>query len=208
MLRPGQVRVIRVAVIEEHEVFRKGLVACLREDTFIEVVADEAAGPVTEKLDVAVVSPRVANSEHFDCPIIVCGEGGITPAIRNNRVLGTLPRSTLTIEQLSATVRAAAAGLRVDAGHAEVTPPGGLDQRSLDVLRLLAEGADTHEIAVSIRYSERTVKGFIQLIERELGARSRAQAVAEGIRRRLIPVPSSTTGQRSLPGRTTRSASG
>jgi DNA-binding CsgD family transcriptional regulator len=54
------------------------------------------------------------------------------------------------------------------------------------VLRLLARGADTQEISRSLRYSERTIKTLIQEIERELGARSRAQAVAEGIRLGLI----------------------
>ena len=54
------------------------------------------------------------------------------------------------------------------------------------ILRLLAEGADTLDISRQLRYSERTIKGLIQDIERELGARSRAQAVARGIRRGLI----------------------
>ena len=61
-----------------------------------------------------------------------------------------------------------------------------LDDRRMRVLRMLAEGADTQEISHSLSYSERTIKGLIGEIERLLGARSRAQAVAEGIRQGLI----------------------
>ena len=54
------------------------------------------------------------------------------------------------------------------------------------MLRLLAEGADTLQISRELSYSERTIKSLIQDVERELGARSRAQAVARGIREGLI----------------------
>jgi DNA-binding CsgD family transcriptional regulator len=195
---------VRVAVIDEHDIFRRGLVACLADDPFIEVVVDRAAGPFTEEIDVVVVSPRAASQERFDCPVVVCGERRIPPAPGGNQPMGTLPRSTLTAEQLIATVRAAAAGLRIDAPPAEASPPGRLDERRLEVLRLLAEGADTQEISVSLGYSERTVKGLIQGLERQLGSRSRAQAVAEGIRRGLIAVLplllACPFGQEILPG--------
>jgi DNA-binding CsgD family transcriptional regulator len=195
---------VRVAVIDEHDIFRRGLVACLADDPFLEVVVDRAAGPFTEEVDVVVVSPRAAGQERFDCPIVVCGERKIPAAPGGNQLMGTLPRSALTAEQLIATVRAAAAGLRIDAPPAEPWPPGRLDERRLEVLRLLAEGADTQEISVSLGYSERTVKGLIQGLERQLGSRSRAQAVAEGIRRGLIAVLplllACPFGQEILPG--------
>jgi DNA-binding CsgD family transcriptional regulator len=179
---------VRVAVIDEHDIFRRGLVACLADDSFLKVVVDRPVGPLTEEVDVVVVSPRAAAQERFDCPIVVCGERRSPADPGGNRLMGTLPRSTLTAEQLIATVRAAAAGLRIDAPPAEALPPGRLDERRLQVLQLLAEGADTQEISVSLGYAERTVKGLIQGLERQLGSRSRAQAVAEGIRRGLIPV--------------------
>ncbi|MGH2720451.1 MAG: LuxR C-terminal-related transcriptional regulator, partial [Actinomycetota bacterium] len=64
--------------------------------------------------------------------------------------------------------------------------PDRLELRELEVLRMLAAGAGTREIAEALCYSERTVKTLIQEVERELGARSRAQAVAEGIRLGII----------------------
>ena len=101
--------------------------------------------------------------------------------------MAVLPRNALTEKQLVAAVRAAAAGLCVDIGASGQNPEErSFPQRSTEILRLLAEGAGTREISASVGYSERTVKSVIQEIQRELGARSRAQAVAHAIRRGFI----------------------
>ena len=39
--------------------------------------------------------------------------------------------------------------------------PGGFEGREVEVLRLLAEGLDTTEIAVKLNYSERTIKNIL-----------------------------------------------
>ena len=182
----GDVATVRVGVVDEHEIFRRGVVACLAEEG-LRVVLDAPRGPVTEPLDVAVVSAAALASERFDCPLVLCAADGRTGHdTAGNEVLGVLPRSTLTVEQLVATVRAAAAGLRVSGIPSDGRRGGRIEGRELEVLRLLAQGAGTREIAESLSYSERTVKTLIQEIGRELGARSRAQAVAEGIRLGII----------------------
>jgi DNA-binding NarL/FixJ family response regulator len=117
--------------------------------------------------------------------MVVCGEGDAPVKASAELVMAILPRGTLTPDRLIGAVRAAAAGLRIDEGRAS-EDPGRLDRRRLDVLRLLAEGADTQQISRELSYSERTIKSLIQDVERELGARSRAQAVARGIREGLI----------------------
>ncbi|MCD0486350.1 response regulator transcription factor [Streptacidiphilus sp. ASG 303] len=58
----------------------------------------------------------------------------------------------------------------------------GLDSREVDVLRLLAEGFDTVEIANKLNYSERTIKNIIHAVTRRLNLRNRTHAVAYGIR--------------------------
>jgi DNA-binding NarL/FixJ family response regulator len=181
---------IRVGVVDEYEIFRRGVVACLREDPHLLVVVDLPVGPVSIPLDVAVVSNRAANEERFGCPVVVCSAGPSAGSHvgAGNTSMAFLPRSTLTPVQLIVTVRAVAAGLRVDvSASAERESDRRLDQRRAEVLRLLAEGASTREIGESLRYSDRTIKALIQDIERELGAKSRAQAVAEAIRKGLIP---------------------
>jgi len=177
---------IRLAIVDEHEIFRRGIEACLAEDPGIDVAASVAAGPLTETVDLAVVSIPAASQCTFDCPLLVCGKLSSTGALDQNRVLGVVPRNTLTTGQLLAAVHAAAVGLHVDGGLRGTDGKAGLSKRHQDVLRLLADGADTLEIAAALRYSERTVKSLIQELEQQLGARSRAQAVALGIRRGFI----------------------
>ena len=175
----------RVGVIDQHEIFRRGVVVCLREEPDLLVAVDVACGPVGVELCLAVVSSPVAQRESFTCPVLVCtSEPWSRADWSGNKVMGVLPRETLTPQQLVSAVHAAAAGLEVSFG---ISPEGGrLDERSLDVLRLLAQGADTSEISSGLRCSERTIKAVIQQVKREFGARSRAQAVAEGIRHGVI----------------------
>ena len=54
------------------------------------------------------------------------------------------------------------------------------------MLRLLAEGRDTREIADELAYSERTIKNVIRDITRRLGLRNRSHAVAYALRQGLI----------------------
>ena len=55
-------RPVRVAVVDEHEIFRRGVVTCLAEDPTIVVVADVAGGPARrgDAIDVVVASPAAA----------------------------------------------------------------------------------------------------------------------------------------------------
>jgi DNA-binding CsgD family transcriptional regulator len=98
--------------------------------------------------------------------------------------MAVLARSTLTVEQLLASIHAAAAGLRVV--NSEQLPVPRLAARGLEVLAMLAAGADTKEIAEQLGYSDRTIKSAIRDVQVTLGAKNRVQAVAEGIRQGLI----------------------
>ncbi|MCL6674135.1 helix-turn-helix transcriptional regulator [Streptomyces panaciradicis] len=65
--------------------------------------------------------------------------------------------------------------------------PSGLDHREVDVLRLLADGFDTTEIAQKLNYSERTIKSVVSAILNRLGLRNRAHAVAFALRSGTLP---------------------
>jgi DNA-binding NarL/FixJ family response regulator len=58
----------------------------------------------------------------------------------------------------------------------------GLESREVEVLRLLADGFGTREIAELLHYSERTVKNIIRGILTRLSLRNRAHAVAFALR--------------------------
>ncbi|WP_236792957.1 response regulator transcription factor [Amycolatopsis sp. GM8] len=75
--------------------------------------------------------------------------------------------------------------------HHDVLAPrdltlSGLSRREADVLRLLAEGMDTAEIAAEMTYSERTVKNILHNLLSRLGLRNRTHAVAYALREGMI----------------------
>jgi DNA-binding NarL/FixJ family response regulator len=63
-----------------------------------------------------------------------------------------------------------------------------ITSRETDVLRMLAEGLVNKDIATRLGISEHTVKFHISSILDKLGASTRTEAVALGIRRGLIPI--------------------
>jgi DNA-binding NarL/FixJ family response regulator len=62
----------------------------------------------------------------------------------------------------------------------------GLNEREIEVLRLVAEGFDTAEIAAKLSYSQRTVKNVLHDITSRLHLRNRSHAVAYALRHGLI----------------------
>jgi DNA-binding NarL/FixJ family response regulator len=120
------------------------------------------------------------------------------------RVVAILPRAAVTAERLVHSVLAAAAGGGVMPPnlvgellkHIErlqrdvLTPYGlnasGLTPREVDVLRLMADGLDTAEIAGELCYSERTVKNVIYGVTHRLKLRNRSHAVAYALRTGMI----------------------
>ncbi len=62
----------------------------------------------------------------------------------------------------------------------------GLSERETEILRLVAEGHDTAEIARRMAYSERTVKNVLHDVTTRLQLRNRSHAVAYALRQGLI----------------------
>jgi DNA-binding NarL/FixJ family response regulator len=61
-----------------------------------------------------------------------------------------------------------------------------LSREQLEVLKLIASGATSEEIAKETHWSERTVRRETEEILSKMGAKNRAHAVAEAIRRGLM----------------------
>jgi DNA-binding NarL/FixJ family response regulator len=62
-----------------------------------------------------------------------------------------------------------------------------LSDRELEVLRHLADGSSTAEIAIQLYLSESTVKSHVQKVYQKLGAANRAQALVTAMRIGLLP---------------------
>ena len=174
----GPPGVIRVGIVDDHEMFALGLRTCLAASPLVKV-----SPVVDDDVDVAIVSARTAEERRFSCPLVICGEPP-TRLAPGNEAMAVLGRATLTAEQLLASIHAAATGLRVIDGPQTAAPR--LASRGLEVLARLAAGADTKEIAEQLGYSDRTIKSVIRDVQVSLGAKNRVQAVAEGIRQGLI----------------------
>jgi DNA-binding NarL/FixJ family response regulator len=62
----------------------------------------------------------------------------------------------------------------------------GLCQREIEILRLIADGMDTSEIATTLSYSERTVKNVLHDVTSRLQLRNRSHAVAYALKQGMI----------------------
>jgi len=119
-------------------------------------------------------------------------------------VSGVLRRTEATADRIVHLVQAAAAGdgslppdllgrLLGQVSRMErhvLAPRGlahtGLSDRETQVLRLVADGKDTQEIARELSYSERTVKNVLHDVTSRLQLRNRSHAVAYALREGLI----------------------
>jgi len=124
---------------------------------------------VIERKVVAVVPRTAAPDERVVQAVLTAANGG---GLLPPRLLGSLLRH---FEKL----------------HREVLAPRGLSSsgitpREADVLRLMAEGLDTAEIAEKLCYSQRTVKNVLHGLTNRLHLRNRAHAVAHALRADVI----------------------
>ena len=119
-------------------------------------------------------------------------------------VVGVVRRADATPERLISVITSAIAGegtvppdllgrLLEQVGRLQrqvLAPRGlsfhGLAAREVEVLRLVADGLDTAEIASRLSYSERTVKNVLHDVTSRLQLRNRSHAVAYALRQGLI----------------------
>lgn len=125
-------------------------------------------------------------------------------AIAEVGVAGLIRRSDATPDRLVAVIVSAAQGegsippdllgrLLHQVGQLQrqvLSPRGltfsGLAEREIQVLRLVADGLDTAEIATRLSYSQRTVKNVLHDVTSRLQLRNRSHAVAYALRHGLI----------------------
>jgi DNA-binding NarL/FixJ family response regulator len=202
---------VPVAVTAPDPVSREGAVSLLRRHPEVEL--REESGPGTVALLIEDVLDEVALTR---LRRVVRSEGAravlVVGTIRENELLDVIEcgagaivwRREATAHRLVQAVLAAARGdgdlpadllgrliSQVGSLHRGVSGrSGGLSlgptSREVDVLRLVAEGLDTGEIAGKLSYSERTVKNVMHGLTTRLHLRNRAHAVAYALREGYI----------------------
>jgi DNA-binding NarL/FixJ family response regulator len=134
--------------------------------------------------------------------VVVAGASGPAAAAATAEAgaNGLLPRTLADGRRLAWAIHKAHRGEAVAVPGADervaATPPaddrGGdrganvVSDRDREVLRLLAEGCDTGEIARTLAYSEPTIKNVIQRLFEQLKAKNRPHAVALALRSGII----------------------
>jgi DNA-binding NarL/FixJ family response regulator len=204
--------VVRVAVQVPDPLTRAGLtsylqsrsettvVTCPPLDTDVIVLAVERITP-----DVLATLRRWAGAAAVPVVLIIgeLSEKELLTVVEC-RVAAVLPRAAATGDRLIASIKTVASGggllpskmlgdllKQVEKMQRVVLGPrglngSGLNTREIDVLRLMADGMDTAEIASKLCYSERTVKNVIYGVTSRLNLRNRAHAVAYALRTGII----------------------
>lgn len=163
------------------------------------VIADQ----VDEEVVRVVKSIRSAGCRRVVLVATNLGDGSVLAAVEAG-ACGLLRRSEADTENLLAALLRAAEGdgtvpadllgrLLEQVGYLQrqvLGPRGltlsGLSEREIDVLKLVADGLDTNEVAGRLCYSERTVKNVIHDVTSRLCLRNRTHAVAYAVRQGLI----------------------
>ncbi len=118
------------------------------------------------------------------------GYGLVSVLPRADATFARVVKAILDTRRGQADMPAAMVGWLVEQNRTvqrEVLAPNGLtstqlDTRELQVVRLIADGYDTREIAEQLNYSERTVKNVIHCMMTRLSLRNRPHAVAYALR--------------------------
>jgi DNA-binding NarL/FixJ family response regulator len=205
---------IRVLVVDDHPVVRRGLVAILRYEPGMDVVGEAEDGEAALRLireqrpDVVLLDLRLPLRDGVEVMRQARAEGiavrflvlttfdtdeYITPALAAG-AQGYLLKDA-TPEELTGAVRSIVRGraaiepgvaARLLERMAEAERGEELTPRELDVLRLLVQGASNKTIAAQLDLSENTIKSHTSRIFAKLGAQSRAEAVAIALQRGLV----------------------
>lgn len=127
--------------------------------------------------------------------VVVAAEAGVSALLRRSEVTPDRLVSVITkVRHGEAEMPAdLLAGLLGQVGKLQrqiLAPRGlrfsGLTEREIQVLRLIADGLDTGEVARELAFSERTIKSVLHDVTTRLQLRNRSHAVAYAVREGLI----------------------
>jgi NarL family two-component system response regulator LiaR len=206
---------IRVMIVDDHDMVRRGLAAFLRAKPELELVGEARDGlealQICEQVhpDVVVmdlVMPRMSGAEttrairrHWPQVQVVAltsfEERDLVREALSAGAIGYLLKN-VSVDDLAAAIHAAYAGrstLAPEAVRALIeneTRPAGLDYqltaREREVLGLLVQGMSNPEIAESLVVSRATAKAHVSNILSKLGVSTRSEAVALAIQQHLV----------------------
>ncbi len=207
---------IRLLIIDDHEMVREGLKAMLTAEPDFEIVGDaanaEQAFELIERLhpDVILLDVRLPGASGIDvCRTVTerypetaviilttfsdetlvaqCIQAGARGFIVKDIERFDLKRSIRAVARGEAAIdpKAAVAVLAQLRRAPHIKPessPDPLSPQQIVILRLVAQGLSSREIATQLYLSENTVKGYVQEILHRLGVKNRTEAVMVAVK--------------------------
>lgn len=207
---------IRLIIIDDHEMVREGLKAMLVTEPDLQIVGDAANGQQALELieqqrpDIALLDVRLPGmsgievcktvSERYpDTAVIIlttftdedlvarCIQAGARGFIVKDIERFDLKRSIRAVARGEAAIdpKAAVAVLARLRRTPVVDPepsPEPLSAQQLVILRLIAQGLSSREIATQLYLSENTVKGYVQEMLHRLNVKNRTEAVMVAVK--------------------------
>jgi two-component system, NarL family, response regulator DevR len=207
---------IRLLVVDDHEMVREGLKAMLDAEQDFEIVGDAASAEQALELiervrpDVVLLDVRLPGVSGIEvCRIVTqrfpaiaviilttftdeslvanCIQAGARGFIVKDIERLDLKRSIRAVARGEAAIdsKAAVAVLaqlrRTPQAPSEPLPEP-LSSQQVVILRLVAQGLSSREIAAQLYLSENTVKGYVQEILHRLGVKNRTEAVMVAVK--------------------------
>jgi NarL family two-component system response regulator LiaR len=206
---------IRIVIVDDHAMVRRGLAAFIRVFDDLELIGEAANGKEAVEL-VAAVQPdvvlmdlimdlmdgaaatRVIRQNHPSVKVIVLTSFREDLLVQKALQAGAISYllKNVSADELAAAIRAAHAGRSTLAPevmealvHAATQPPApgfDLTARERDVLELMIKGLSNLEIAERLVVSQSTIKTHVSSILAKLGVTSRTEAVALAVQNHLV----------------------
>jgi two-component system response regulator DevR len=207
---------IRLLIIDDHEMVREGLKAMLTSESDFEILGDAANAEQALELiersrpDVILLDVRLPGAsgidvcrtvtEHYpETAVIIlttftdeslvaqCIQAGARGFIVKDIERFDLKRSIRAVARGEAAIDpkaavAVLAQLRRGPQVKQEPSPDPLSPQQIVILRLVAQGLSSREIATQLYLSENTVKGYVQEILHRLGVKNRTEAVMVAVK--------------------------
>ncbi len=207
---------IRVMVVDEHGMVRKGIIAFLKSRPGIQIVGEAQDGREAVELcpqlepDVILMdlqmpemngieATRIIRQQHPQIRIIALTSFPDRDKVQDALQAGAISYLLKNVsgEDLAEAIRDAYAGratLALEAVQALIQPPVApspapgfdLTARERQVLQLLVKGLNNTEIAERLMVSHATAKAHVSSILSKLGVSNRAEAVAVALQQNLV----------------------